>query len=88
MADPALLQTSWAELDMDKEASWNTRGPHSEGVRLLVFARGHVWDVDGTDWRFAVVGAWTPDEFIAEWGESTGAWGEVVAWLRARRASG
>jgi len=87
MAETPLLDTPYETLRKEQEASWDTWGPHSEGVRGLLFARGHMWEVDGTDWRFEVVGVWTPDAFIEEHRSATGPWGEAVAWLRQREGA-
>ncbi len=85
MADASLLETtSYDELRADQEASWSTWGPNSNGMRGLLFARDHVWDIDGRDWLFRITAVWTPAEFIEDHRTSTGPWGEAVAWLRAR----
>ena len=84
MAENALIELPYEALRAEQEASWTTRGPSSEGVRLLLFARGHMWDIDGMDWRFEVVAAWTPEAFVVEHTDAGGPWGEAASWLRAR----
>ena len=86
MQTPDINAVHHAELEAEKEASWATWGPNSEGVRGLLFARGHVWEIDGIDWNFQVTAVWTPEAFVAEFQTASGPWGDVVAWLQTRAA--